>query len=243
MTYDEKLDLIIEMLAGLGAVKSGPFAGQTPGAPETFDLSTADPVLAALGDLGGYGPSAHQIARLLAHGYTADRIIAEANALLDSTGKPSRVEAAYALAVSSHGVGWKMFVNRVEGKPENPIVSHDPANDLLAGISTANGPSDFAAVADVVKARAEEGVTWKGTRALEGNDLAAAKEALLHPRAEWLGWYDQTLLRVLVLTNMLPAKWEGSNLFQKYPDVTVYCLQTLPEYLYSQWLANRGGGQ
>lgn len=239
MTVEQILNDIIARLdrieAKLGPVKSGPFQGQTPGAPVVYDPATAQPVLDAL-NLGSDGPSAYEVARLLAHGYTVAEIIAQAEKLLASTGLP-RGEAAYALNVSSHGVGWQMLTNRVEGRPENPIVNHDPAGNLLDGLSNVNGPADLAGVVDEVIARAEQGITWRGTRGREADSLEAAKIALVaDPLPEWRGWMDDRLVRILVLTNVLPIK---QHPFLPYPSIETYAVQTVPEWLFDQWVGSR----
>ncbi len=231
---------ILDFIRNAGPIRTGPFQGQTPGAPEVIDESTAQPVLDAL-NLGSDGPSAYEVARLLAHGYTAAEVIAEAERLLASTGLP-RDKAAFALNTKSHGIGWQMLTNRVEGKPENPIFSHDPAGNLLDGISTANGPADMEPLVPEVIARAEQGVTWRGTRGLDAADLALAKAALADPaqwRPEWRGWVDPKLREVLVKTGRLPVKWEGAKAMQQYPDCTTYAVQTVAEWLYGEWIASR----
>ena len=237
-TDSQKLDEILTLLRErlpANPVHGGPFAGQTPGAPVVYDPATAQPVLDAL-NLGSDGPSAYEVARLLAHGYTAAEIIAKAEALLASTGLP-RGEAAYALNVSSHGVGWQMLTNRVEGKPENPIVNPDPATDLLAGISTANGPADMEPLVPVVIARAENGITWRGTRGREADSLELAKVQLAaDPLPEWRGWVDDRLCRILVLTNVLPVK---QHPFMPYPDCTTYAGQTVADFLYGEKQASQ----
>ena len=224
--------------AALPPVHGGPSQGQTPGAPVTYDPATAQPVLDAL-NLGSDGPSAMEVARLLAHGYTVAEIVAQAEKLLASTGLP-RGEAAYALNVSSHGVGWQMLTNRVEGRPENPIFSHDPATNLLDGLSNVNGPADLAPVVGEVIARAEQGITWRGTRGLDAADLEAAKVALVaDPRPEWELVLDQKLLRVLVCTGVLPVKWEGANAMHAYPLPEDIETADIATWLYGQKLASQ----
>lgn len=242
----QRLDKIERALSEL---RSGPFAGQKPGGfaqSGPVNEADVDAALAALGDLGSSFPGDAFVRGWLAKGYSVEQVVAAINGVLAphigkggelNPGNP-RAGAAYLATVAKDG-GWAAQTrNHLLGRDPGLIVSPDSEANLLAGISTANGPADFDAIAAVVVERAERGVDWMGQRRFSDADLAEVKVILADPakwRSEWKGWQDNSLLRVALLTKAIEAKWEGTNLFQEYSMPANLPVLKLNEYLFEQW--------
>lgn len=229
----QRLDAIESALT----VRSGPFAGVKPGPAPAADPAKLAALRALLADLGQYAPGDSLLARWLSAGYSPEGIRDAIYSLLDGMPGETLEERAYYFSVKAHaGGGWKNVYPELAGEDEGPIVNPDPESDLLAGLPNVTGPADLLSMAVAVSDRASRGVTWRGNVALSGEDLARAKAALDNPRAEWRGWIDPDLLRVLVLTNVLPLT---AAPFSPYPDTSDLAVQTLPEWLYGQWVGSR----
>lgn len=242
-TIEQILSDIVQRLDRIEAalvVKSGPYAG-TPVKP---GMPTADPAKVAetkalLADLGTYAPGDSLITLWLQR-YSPAEINAAIRRLLAPMPGASAEEQAYNFSVKAHaGGGWKNVFPELAGEPTGPIVNPDPESNLLAGLPHVTGPADLELAAVNALARAERGVTWRGNVALAPTELAIAKDVLADLsrwRPEWRGWVDGDLLRVLVLTNVLPL---APAPFQPYPETSDYAVETLPEWLYGQWVGSR----
>ena len=239
MTIEQILSDIVQRLDRIEAalvVRSGPFAGVKPGSPPAADPAKLAATKALLADLGIYAPGDSLIAQWLVR-YTPEQVNAAIRNLLAGVPGASAEEQAYNFSVKAHaGGGWKQVFPELAGEPTGPIVNPDPESDLLAGLTNVTGPADLEIAAINVLDRAERGVTWRGNVALAGESLARAKAALQSPLPEWRGWVDPDLLRVLILTNVLPPAPVG---LAPYPDTSDFAVQTLAEYLYGQWVGSR----
>ena len=244
MTIEQILSDIVQRLDRIEAalvVKSGPFAGTPvkPGSTPAADPAKLAATKALLADLGIYAPGDSLIAQWLVR-YSPEQVNAAIRSLLAGVPGANPEEQAYNFSVKAHaGGGWKNVYPELAGEDEGPIVNPDPESDLLAGLPNVTGPADLELAAVNVLARAERGVTWRGNVALAGADLANAKAVLADLsrwRSGWRGWVDPELLRVLVLTNVLPLV---AVPFQPYPETSDYAVMTLPEWLFGQWVGSR----
>lgn len=228
----QRLDAIESALT----VRSGPYAGMKPGPMPTADPAKLAALRALLADLGQYAPGDSLLAQWLVR-YTPEEVNAAIRALIGPMPGDDAETDAYYFSVKQHANGgWKQVFPELAGEDEGPIPNPDPEGNILAALNHVTGPADLEIAAINVLSRAERGVTWRGNVALSGESLARAKAALGNPRAEWRGWIDPDLLRVLVLTNVLPLT---AAPFSPYPDTSDLAVQTLPEWLYGQWVGSR----
>ena len=245
------LDALTALDGKLEAATVGSPRTRPPGTPvgtyQPGPVSQADidRTMGLLGDLGPDFPGSGFVAQFLAQGHTPEEVAAAIEGALEEqkekalvlNPKDWRRAAAYLVAVSKGG-GWrKETLNELRGADEGPIVNHDPASNLLQGISTANGPADLSPLVPEILARAEKSIRWDGSRGYgTAEELAAVEAALAKPRSEWQGWKDQSLLRMLLQTALLPLE---PGLWQAYPDVTLEKTESVADWLYRQWRAQK----
>jgi hypothetical protein len=243
MNDSQKLDQILALLTGKTAATG---AAAAPGVV----VATLD----ALSFCGRYVPTAYVVEKWLALAGSTEAVVAAVNQVLllsadhaqhpaaptPSPGADWREAAAYAETVQSH-MGWSRVTHLLAtGEMPSAGVSYDPEGNLLAGVSMATSSVDMAPLVPEVLARAERGISWRGT-AISPEELALRKEILANgPRdarfiTEWKEFVDPRLLRVLVLGGALGrTRPVGSYSFNGADPK-----DTLEAWLFAQWTAQR----
>lgn len=213
----QRLDAIESALT----VRSGPYAGVKPGPAPVVDPAKLAAAKALLAGLGQYAPGDSLLARWLVR-YTPEEISAAIGSLIGPMPGDDAETDAYYFSVKQHSNGgWKQVFPELAGEDEGPIVSPDKESNLLAGLSKDAPEEAWDRVAEQALERAERGVDWRGQVALNAEELAEAKAILADPgrwHPSWSAYLSTALLRLKVLTNVIPRKWEGANALMSYPS-------------------------